>query len=145
MNIASALRKGIEAEAWFSCDPFEITGTLTLLEITDNSIESVNFGRTLPYTPDYTFGAQAGLKFPRWVHWSVSAGGMGIRFKNYSETSWMPAYTVYSAGVDLHPEFMGSFSINASAENLFDEEYQETSGYSGKPRTLHFGIEWNGN
>ncbi len=145
VNIARALRKGIEAEAWFSDNPFEITGTFTLLEVTDNCSESVNFGRTLPYTPDYTFGVQAGVEFPRWANWSISANGMGVRFKNYSETSWMPAYTIISAGVDLHPEFMGSFSINASAENLFDKEYQETSGYSGKPRTLHFGINWNGN
>ncbi len=145
VNIARVLRKGIETELWFSRRPIEITGTLTLLDVTDNFIESVNYGRTLPYTPDYTFGVQAGLEFPRWAHWSVSASGMGIRFKNYSETSWMPAYTIFSAGVDLHPEFMGSFSVNTSVENFFNEEYQETSGYSGKPRTLYFGIKWNGN
>lgn len=145
INIARALRKGIEAEAWFAGDPFEITGTLTLLEITDNCRESINYERILPYTPDYTFGVRTGVNFPEWAHWSISASGMGIRFKNYSETSWMPAYTTFSAGVDLHPEFAGKFSVNASVENLLDEDYQETSGYSGKPRTLYFGIEWNGN
>ncbi len=145
VNIAGVLRKGIETEVWFSDSPVEITGTLTLLDVTDNFIESVNYGRTLPYTPDYTFGVQAGVEYPFWAHWSVSASGMGIRFKNYSETSWMPAYMVFEAGVDLHPEFMGNFSFNASAENLFDKDYQETSGYSGKPRTLYFGINWNGN
>ena len=145
VNIAEALRKGIEAEAWFSEGPAEIRGTLTLLEITDNCNESVNYGKTLPYTPDYTFGLQAGIEFPDWAYWSISASGMGIRFKNYSETSWMPAYTTFSAGVNLNPEFMGNFSLNASVENLLDEDYQETSGYAGKPRTFHFGIEWNGN
>ncbi|MCK5115179.1 MAG: TonB-dependent receptor [Candidatus Aegiribacteria sp.] len=145
VNIARVLRKGLETEVWFSDNPIEITGTLTLLDVTDNFIESVNYGRILPYTPDYTFGLQAGLEFPRWAHWSVSASGMGIRFKNYSETSWMPAYTIITAGVDLHPEFMGDFSVNTSIENLLNEEYQETSGYSGKPRTLYFGIKWNGN
>ncbi|NOQ22558.1 MAG: TonB-dependent receptor [Candidatus Aegiribacteria sp.] len=145
VNIARVLRKGIETEVWFSGDPLDVTATITLLDITDNCSESVNYGRALAYTPDYTFGVQAGLEFPRWAHWSVSASGMGIRFKNYSETSWMPAYTIFSAGVDLLPEFMGSFSVNASVENLLNEDYQETSGYSGKPRTLYFGINWNGN
>jgi len=145
VNISRALRKGIETEVWFSGSPLELTGTLTLLNVTDNFSESVNYERTLPYTPDYTFGVQAEMEYPRWANWSVSASGMGIRFKNYSETSWMPAYTIFSAGVDLHPEFMGSFSVNTSVENLLDEEYQETSGYSGKPRTLYFGINWNGN
>lgn len=145
VNIAKALRKGVEAEAWFSEGPAEIRGTLTLLEITDNCSESVNYCRTLPYTPDYTFGLQAGIEFPDWAHWSISASGMGIRFKNYSETSWMPAYTTFSAEVNLNPEFMGNFSLNTSVDNLLDEEYQETSGYAGRPRTLHFGIEWNGN
>lgn len=145
VNISRALRKGIENEIWLSEYPFSITGTFTLLEVTDNCTESVNYGRILPYTPDYTFGVQAGVEFPRRAHWSVSASGMGIRFKNYSETSWMPAYTIFSAGIDLHPEFMGNFSINSSVENLLNEDYQETSGYSGKPRTLYFGIKWNGN
>ncbi len=145
VNIAEALRKGIEVEVWFSEGPAEITGIFTLLEVTDNCSESVNYGRILPYTPDYTFGVQAGMECSRWAYWSVSASGMGIRFKNYSETSWMPAYTIISAGVELLPEFMGSFSVNASVENLFNEDYQETSGYSGKPRTLFFGINWNGN
>lgn len=145
VNIARALRKGIEAEIWFSENAFEITAAFTLLEVTDNCSESVNYGRILPYTPDYTFGVQAGLEFPRWAHWSISANGMGVRFQNYSETSWMPAYTTFSAGVDLLPEFMGNFSVNSSVENLFNDEYQETSGYSGKPRTMYFGIKWNGN
>ena len=145
VNIARVLRKGIETEVWFAEHPLQITGTLTLLNVTDNFSGSVNYGRTLPYTPDYTYGVQAGVEYPYWAHWSVSVSGMGIRFKNYSETSWMPAYTIFSAGVDLHPEFMGNFSFNASAENLFDKEYQETSGYSGKPGTLHIGINWNGN
>ncbi len=145
VNISRAMRKGIETEVWFSRSPVEITGSLTLLNVTDNFSGSVNYGRTLPYTPDYTFGVQAMLDFPRWAHWSVSATGMGIRFKNYSETSWMPAYMLFSAGVDILPEFMGSFSVNTSVENLLNQEYQETSGFSGRPRTLHFGIEWNGN
>ena len=145
VNISRALRKGIETEVWFSGHPIEITGTLTLLNVTDNFSESVNYHKTLPYTPDYTFGVQAGLEYPRWAHWSVSASGMGIRFKNYSETSWMPAYILFSAGVDLLPEFLGSFSVNTSVENLLNQEYQETSGYAGKPRTLYFGIKWNGN
>jgi outer membrane cobalamin receptor len=57
----------------------------------------------------------------------------------------MPAYTVFSAGIDLLPEFMGNFSVNTSVENLLNEDYQETSGYPGKPRTIYFGINWNGN
>ena len=145
VNISRTLRKGIEMEVWFGENPVEITGSLTLLNVTDNFGGSVNYGRILPYTPDYTFGVQAGVEYPRWAHWSVSTSGMGIRFKNYSETSWMPAYTIFTAGIDLFPEFMGNFSLNTSIENLFNEEYQETSGYSGKPRTLYFGIKWNGN
>jgi len=145
VNISEAIRRGIEAEAWFIEKPFEVSASLTLLEVKDNCAGSVNYGKKLPYTPDYTFGIRAGIDLYSWAHCSITAGGMGIRFKNYSETSWMPSYTVLSTGIDLHPEFMGEFSVNASIGNLLDEEYQETSGYAGKPRTLYFGIEWNAN
>ena len=145
VNIAGALRRGIESEAWFSGGPVDITATLTLLNVKDNCKESVNFGSVLPYTPDCTYGIETVVNYPYWSRWSISASGMGIRFKNYSETSWMPAYTVFSIGLDLQPEFMGSFSANASVQNLFNEEYQETSGYTGRSRTLRFGVRWNGN
>ncbi len=145
VNISRALRKGIEVEAWFSQDPFEITGTFTLLNVTDNCPESVNFGRTLPYTPDYTFALHAAVNTPEWIRWTISASGMGVRFKNYSETSWMPAYAIISTGIELSPEFMGNSALNVSVENLLDEEYHETSGYPGKPSTLYIGIEWNKN
>jgi hypothetical protein len=144
-NISQALRKGLESEIWLSGDQFEVTASLTLLQVTDNSDQSINYGRILPYTPDYTFAVETTVNYPSWTHWTLSASGMGTRFTNYSETSWMPAYTMYSAGIDLHPDCLGQISLNGSVENLFDTDYQETNGYAGRSRTLHLGIQWNGN
>ncbi len=143
VNISRALRKGIETEVWFSHRSLAVRGSFTLLSVTDNSPESTNYGRTLPYSPDYTFGLETGLDIINGIHCSMSLSGMGIRFKNYSETSWLPAYTIVSAGLDIPIPFASSFSIGTSVENLFDEEYQETSGYRGKPRTMSLSIKWN--
>ena len=145
VNIAGALRRGIESEAWFSAGILDVTATMTLLNVKDNCRESVNFGSVLPYTPDYTYGIEAVVNYPYWSLWSVSAAGMGIRFKNYSETSWLPPYTVFSTGLEVQPEFMGIFSLNVSVRNLFNEDYQETNGYTGRSRTYYFGLKLKGN
>ena len=145
VNISKALRKGIETEVLLRYRSMAVRGSFTLLSVTDDSPESTNYGRVLPYTPDYTFGIESGLDIFNGIHCTVSLSGMGVRFKNYSETSWLPAYSTVSAGLDIPLPFTGNFSIGASVENLFDEEYQETSGYGGKSRTLSFRIEWNGN
>ncbi len=143
VNISKALRKGVETEVLFMYGSLEVRGSFTFLSVTDNSPESTNYGRILPYSPDYTYGLETGLDIISDIHCSVSLSGMGIRFKNYSETSWMPAYTIVTAGLDIPIPFTSSFSIGTSVENLFDEEYQETSGYRGKSRTLSFSIKWN--
>ena len=143
VNISKALRKGIETEVLFRYRSLTVRGSFTLLSVTDDSPESTNYGSVLPYTPDYTFGLETGLDIFSGIHCSVSLGGMGIRFKNYSETSWLPAYSIVSAGLDMPIPFTGNFSIGTSVENMFDEEYQETSGFRGKPRTFTFSIKWS--
>ncbi len=143
VNISKALRKGIETEVLFSYRSLAVRGSFTLLSVTDDSPESTNYGSVLPYTPDYTFGIDSGLDIFNEIRCSVSLSGMGVRFKNYSETSWLPAYSIVSAGLDMPLPFTGNFSIGTSVDNLFDEEYQETSGFRGKPRTFSFRISWN--
>ncbi len=144
VNISEALRKGIETEVLFRYRSLTVRGSFTLLSVTDDSPESTNYGSVLPYTPDYTFGVESGLDIFSGIRCSVSLSGMGIRFKNYSETSWLPAYSIISAGLDMPLPFTSNFSIGTSVDNMFDEEYQETSGFRGKPRTFSFTIKWSG-
>ena len=143
VNIAIAHRRGIETEAWFSMGSLELTGGLMLLRVTDDCPESSGYGKVLPYTPDYTWGIRSDLVYPSGYRWWVQCSGMGIRFKNYSETSWMPAYTTVSAGVTLPVPFTDSFSFGLTVENVLDEEYEETNGYTGKPRTISLQVRWN--
>lgn len=144
VNIAMAYRRGIETEAWFSMGSLELTGGITLLRVTDDCPESTEYGKVLPYTPDYTYSIRSQLEYPSGYRWWAGCNGMGIRFKNYSETSWMPAYSTVVAGVTMPVPFTDSFFFGLTVENVLDEEYEETSGYSGKPRTLSVQVRWNG-
>ncbi|MBN2585710.1 MAG: TonB-dependent receptor, partial [Candidatus Fermentibacteraceae bacterium] len=144
VNVARVLRRGIEAEAWAEAGSLEMSGTLTLLDVRDNDPGSVNYARTLPYVPDYTWALGAGIELPRRLEWNLGISGTGIRFMNYSETSWMPVYTVVSAGLSLRPAFLENVAVELSVDNLFDEEYLETSGFQGMGRVFHMGLRWKG-
>lgn len=144
VNTARVLRRGMEVETRAGSGPLEISSALTLLDVRDNDPGSVNFGRTLPYVPDCTWSAGAVLRFPRTWVWSLGAEGTGIRFMNYSETSWMKAYSIVSAGVTVRPAFLEGVSLDIFADNLLDEKYMETSGFEGRGRVFHFGLGWSG-
>lgn len=144
MNVAIALRRGIEAEGWLSLGALEVSGTFTLLDVIDDDPASTNFGRTLPYTPDYTFGIQAAAELPVGIDGWVAVDGMGVRFRNYSETSWLPAYAMLSSGLEVQVPFQSGFSLGISGWNLLDEEYEETGGYPGEPRTFRATLRWSG-
>lgn len=144
VNTARVLRRGIEAETRAGSGPLEISATLTLLDVRDNDPGSVNFGRTLPYVPDITWSAGATLRFPRRWLWRLGAEGTGIRFMNYSETSWMEGYTIISCGAAVQPGFLDGASLEIFADNLLDERYLETSGFEGRGRVFHFGLSWSG-
>lgn len=144
VNTARVLRRGIEAETRAESGPLELSATMTLLDVRDNDPGSVNFGRTLPYVPDCTWSAGAALRFPRRWLWNLGAEGTGIRFMNYSETSWMEAYSIISGGVTVRPGFLEGVSLEIFADNLLDEKYMETSGFEGRGRVFHFGLSWSG-
>ncbi len=144
VNTARVLRRGIEAETWAESGPLELSAALTLLDVRDNDPASVNCGRTLPYVPDCTWSAGAALRFPRRWLWSLSAEGTGIRFMNYSETSWMNAYSIISGGVTVRPGFPEGVSLEIYADNILDENYMVTSGFEGTGRVFHFGLSWTG-
>jgi len=144
VNVARALRKGIESEVWFTLGSFGLSGTFTLLKVTDNDPSSTNYQRVLPYTPDYTFGILADADIWKGLTPWLSVDGMGLRFKNYSETSWLPAYSLVSAGIRIPLPVYSGFTLGISGTNLLDEEYEETNGYPGEPRTLRAMVQWNG-
>lgn len=143
VNTARVLRRGIEAETWAEPGPLELSATLTLLDVRDDDPASVNYGRTLPYVPDCTWSAGAALRFPRRWLWNLRAEGTGIRFMNYSETSWMKAYSIISGGVTVRPAFLEGVSLEIFADNILDEDYMETSGFEGSGRVFHFGLSWS--
>ncbi|OPL18545.1 MAG: hypothetical protein AVO35_04225 [Candidatus Aegiribacteria sp. MLS_C] len=144
VNRARVARRGVEAEGWASIGSMELLGTLTVLEVRDDDPCSPEFGRTLPYVPDHTWSLKASIALDR--KWRVNAGarGMGIRFTNYSETSWQAAYALLQAGIDFRPSLHAGITMELSVDNLLDEEYLETSGFPGRGRTFRAGLRWTG-
>jgi len=135
---------GIEIESRLSLGTCDLSGTLTLIEVTDDDPASTNYGMTLPYVPDCTFGLHADMELPAGLAARVSVEGAGIRFQNWSETSWLPSYQLLSAGLSTRlPVWTGS-TLEISGTNLLDREYEESNGYVGEPRTIRATLCWTG-
>jgi hypothetical protein len=144
VNVAKARRRGMEMEGSLSLGEFDIGGTLTLLEVTDDDPASTNAGMALPYVPDYTFGLHASAELPAGLAAWISLDGAGIRFMNYSETSWLPAYQLFSAGASTGLPIWTGSTLELSVSNLLDREYEESNGFHGEPRTFRAALQWNG-
>lgn len=144
VNRARVTRRGMEAEGWAGIGSLELLGTLTLLEVKDDDPGSPEFGRTLPYVPDHTWSIGASMALHRRWHLNAGARGMGIRFTNYSETSWQAAYALLQAGIGFRPFLPEDFTIEVSVDNLLDEDYLETSGFPGRGRTFRAVLKWTG-
>jgi outer membrane receptor protein involved in Fe transport len=136
VNVARARRMGIEIESRLTLGACDLSGTLTLMDVTDNDPASTNYGMTLPYVPDCTFGLHADMELPAGLAIWISLEGSGIRFQNYSETSWLPGYQLCSTGLSLRLPFWTETMLEISGTNLLDREYEESNGYHGEPRTL---------
>ncbi len=110
-------------------------------DATDLTEGSVNYGLRLPYRPEYTWGAGGSVTLIDWLDIGLSAFGSGLRFTNSSQTAALPVYTVLSGSVraDLP---IGGWSLVLYATNALDEEYEETDGYPGQPRTIGLYINW---
>lgn len=140
-NISRALRAGIETSLHLEYGRWELTGNFTWLDATDLTEGSVNYGLRLPYRPEYTWGAGGSVTLIDWLDIGLSAFGSGLRFTNSSQTAALPVYTVLSGSVraDLP---IGGWSLVLYATNALDEEYEETDGYPGQPRTIGLYINW---
>ena len=140
VNVSRAYRRGVEAEGWIKSGTLEVTGNATVLRVTDDSPSSVNYGRSLPYVPEYTCSLAASLQVLDRLGLGLGTSWTGIRYKNYSETSWMPGYSTVHVGLTWRPGFQDGLSLSLSADNLLDEEYMETSGYRGRGRRVRLEV-----
>ncbi len=143
-NVARVFKRGLEMEGVLKTYVLDVSANLTLMEVLDDHRESLNYGKSLPYVPGLTWSARAeygsGGGFQSWT----GMRGTGVRFTNYSQTSWLPAYSVISAGVGFKLPLLRNPLLECSVDNLLDEQYLETSGFEGKGRVLRISATWSG-
>ncbi len=142
-NISRARRAGLETSVHVDLSSMELSGNFTWLDATDLTDGSVNYGLRLPYRPEYTWGADGKVYcFARMVDLSISAFGSGLRFTNSSQTAALPSYWVLSSSVSVDIPWLAGVSLAVTVTNLLDEDYEETSGYRGIPRTIGVHVNW---
>jgi outer membrane receptor protein involved in Fe transport len=140
-NISRALRAGLETSVHLDIDGTVLSGNFTWLDATDLTDGSVNYGLRLPYRPEYTWGAGSSVMLCDWLHVGANAFGSGLRFTNSSQTAALPPYTVLSGSARAALP-IGGCSLVVYVTNALDEEYEETEGYPGQPRTIGLQINW---
>ena len=141
-NVSRARRAGLEFSADAEPGPLSLSGTLTWLDAVDLTDGSVSYGMRLPYRPEYTWGAEAGIRVAGWLSAGLSAFGSGIRFTNASQTAALPEYTVLSGTVSSALPRLSGTRLEVYVTNALDERYEETDGYPGQPRTFGIRIRW---
>jgi len=143
-NIGKASRKGIEVDGWFSAEVFTLSGNLTLLSAVDDTPGETTEGCELPYMADVIWAVTAECKLPYEWTLTASVNETGRRFTNRSETKWLSAYRLFGAGIDMPlNSVLGNLSAGIFVDNILDTEYEESNGYSGKPRTIGLAFYWN--
>lgn len=144
MNIGKAKRMGIEMDGWFKTGVVTLTGNLTLLSAIDDTPGETTEGFELPYMADVTYALTAECELPFDLIATVDYSQTGRRFTNRTETAWLQAYSIVGAQIEMP---LSTLSENLSAEvsinNIFDMEYEESNGFSGKSRTIGFAFYWN--
>jgi outer membrane cobalamin receptor len=142
-NISRARRAGLETSVHVDLSSMELSGNFTWLDATDLTDGSVNYGLRLPYRPEYTWGVDGKVCcFVRGLDLSLSAFGSGLRFTNSSQTTALPSYAVLSSSASIELPWFTGVSLALTVTNVLDEDYEETSGYKGIPRTIGLHISW---
>lgn len=141
-NISRALRTGLETSVHVDLSRMELSGNFTWLDATDLTDGSVDYGLRLPYRPEYTWGVDGRIDPGSALSISISAFGSGLRFTNSSQTAALPSYVVLSSSASIDLPWFSGVSLAVTVANVLDEEYEETSGYMGYPRTIGVHLNW---
>lgn len=134
-NIDSASIKGLEASYSTSVAGWGVRAALTLLDPEDEST-----GKTLRRRAKTSLRVDANRNFGNW-----DLGGsliyQGRRYEDSANTQPMDSYAI----VNLQGKyrFNDNLSLTATAENLFDKEYETAIGYKEKGRSFYLRLKYN--
>jgi len=154
-NMGAATSRGVELDAEASVGTVELGAAWTWLdtEVTDAGLEGgpgdlyVN-GQPLIRRPEHSFTLRAATSVGTRVRLHTRLGHQGARadrdFGTFPATPVdMPSHAVWSLGGEWalrEPGVSGpAVTLYARAENLLDEDYQETIGFAAPGRQLYFG------
>ncbi len=133
-NIDEASIDGLEATYSTSFAGWGVRAALTLLDPEDKST-----GKTLRRRSKTSLRIDANRNFGDW-----DLGGsiiyQGRRYEDSANTQPMDSYTV----VNLQGKyrFNDNLSLTATAENLFDKEYETAIGYKEKGRSFYLRLKY---
>ena len=141
-NVSRVSRIGLEGSLWFDLGRLEATSSLTLARVTDRTPGSSTCGLLLPYRPEIVCGGAVTYLHPSGVALTLDAHAVGNRFINRSQTADLPPYMLTGAAMSFPLLPSAGLSGGVSVTNMFEEEYEETNGYPGRPRALQLSLTW---
>ena len=141
-NISSSLSRGVEISGERSFYPVSLSGVFTWNLATDRTEGSPREGMLIPYRPEYVWGASVETLLPFSLTANLNLSGMGKRFTNRTQSEYLSEYILLDGS--LNRDIGEHLAISLTCMNIGDENYQVTSGYTGKSRTFGIALNYTG-
>jgi outer membrane cobalamin receptor len=141
-NISSSLSRGLELSCGFYPGAGSVSGTFTWNIATDETADTPREGMLLPYRPEYTWGIASDWEVPGDLLLCIHLSGMGKRFTNRTQSEYLGEYWLLDA--TLGRQIIPHIRLELGAANIFNTDYYETGGYTGRGRTLRITLEYTG-
>lgn len=139
-NIGEVRTTGIEAVANFQLAPnfyAFVNYTLNDPRITSDRNASL-IGQELSFRGADVLNLGFSYETPSGLYGAILLRQLGTFFVNNTNTESLSGYT--SVDLKLRIPFDKSLSVNASLDNLFDQQYQQYPGFPGVGRSFRVGV-----
>jgi outer membrane receptor protein involved in Fe transport len=143
VNNAVVLKQGLEASADLRAGPLSASGRVTLMRCVDDDPASTCHGCELPYRASLAWGGSIRAEEGR-VSTELSIRGAGKRFTNAANTQALPPYWIADALIGFRPAFLEGWTVSLGGTNIFDERYEESTGFPGRPGAVLIELSWEG-
>lgn len=134
-NILEASRSGLELSLGARDGDLSCRAGITASRCVDAS-GGTNDSRQLPYRPMLEWGLRGCWEGPARVE--VTLTGTGRRYINASNTLSLDPFVLAGASATL--TLSGAASLTIHGSNILDAEYEETSGFPGRPPTVGVSV-----
>jgi vitamin B12 transporter len=137
-NIDESRARGLELTGSVRWSVLFLEGNYSWIKAEDRSEDSAYYGRQLARVPRHLANLESGVELPSGMRVSVAARYAGKTFDSASSTRILDDYWL----IDLRAQWRVNeqLILQGRVENLADENYETTSGYSTLGRTVYLGL-----